>query len=180
MPPSYATRQRLDALHEQAGHAWRNVEAMRVAVVDLDQAQARARRAGALDRPFGGGADAIRMLRAGRSASLTDATERASVAQRIRASRTLPGWRSAICADQADRESCTGSPSTETITSYGRRPTRAPGDPARDVLHQRAVGRAQLQRRLQIRIDVAQRDADVAALDAAERLQLLQHARAPG
>ena len=46
-----------------------------------------------------------------------------------------------------------------------------------DVLHQRAVVDRQLQRSLQVGVDVAQRDADVAARHAAARAQLRQDRR---
>jgi hypothetical protein len=86
---------------------------MRVAVVDLDQAQAELARAGALNRSLG-----LAWLRStgwrGRSASLTCATACAR-RERIRA------WRRCRAAlrDLRIRTSCvlTRSPSTETITS---------------------------------------------------------------
>ena len=93
---------RLDALHEQPGHAVRHVEAMRVAGVDLDDASGRARRArrSAVDRSdccrCSAVAPACRRRAGGALGELDQHLSRPAVAQHLEPRRRSRAARAAI------------------------------------------------------------------------------------
>ena len=135
-------RQRLDALHQHAGHARRDVEAARVAVVDLAQAEAELAGTGALRssaRPAV--VRAVGALARGRSASFTDTSMVAAVAHVLAAARRCPARarrsresaRSCVCdrlrrRRRRSRRRAAGRrarPASPAVTSCTSAPSRA-------------------------------------------------------
>ena len=140
---SYAALERLDPLHQQAGHARGHVEAMRVARIDLDRRSSPSS-SGPMSLGDRSSASsrwrrrAARVAR-GRSASLTITFARGRRA-RPRAARSTRA-RARRSRESAHRWSRTSRPSTAMIRSYGLSPARSRRRTGGHILHQRAVVR---------------------------------------